>query len=230
MTKRVLLGKYKVVDTHYKFNVGDVVYLVDDDGSANPWFSKLKECERFPHTNSHPVHMSKVECIGKPKFKVGDRVVAHSKTVDGWRTEPRVEDQYVVEVMTVGGETRYTVREDLHGVGGNYYGEEDLTLYKEENEMKPSMTVTRENLSKDKVYVVKQTGGHSFKIGDTLALLRDDNTNSPEFYMLNNKTRTQYVYLGDLKEFGAEAEITELTMQEIADKLNINVETLRIKE
>lgn len=99
----------------------------------------------------------------------------------------------------------------------------DIELIKEN-----TMEVTRENLNAHTIYVV--TKDSSFYKGTEVRLYEDDKSSSPKFKDLDTG-RELYESIANLAVLGyEEEEIKEVTLQEIADALGVEVSTLRIKE
>lgn len=81
MTEKIVGAKYKLVKRHSVYNIGDIIYLVEDDGTDIPFFSLRKEDDRRNNYDSvHCVTMDKVVLFEEPKkqesptFNKGDKV------------------------------------------------------------------------------------------------------------------------------------------------------------
>lgn len=123
------------------------------------------------------------------KFKVGDKVVPHKKSVgrpleqcDYWNSA-REEGQpylYVLEYGSIGiSEYVYTLHSDQFGFGGNFYKEEDLTLYVEEADKKPKQESVKTMENKT----------HKYEVGQKVRIRRDLNVEK-SYGMHHNRLET----------------------------------------
>lgn len=61
-TRRRVGAAYRVIKPSHEFNEGEIIYLIDNDGSDLPWFSYLKKTNG--HDFCHPMYMDYVEFLG----------------------------------------------------------------------------------------------------------------------------------------------------------------------
>ena len=162
------------------------------------------------------------------EFKVGDKVRV-SYGVDGaeWVTT-------IVEVRHSSYGDQYRLSEWRNGQAGKQFWSIDylfkLTKLEENETMTPAMEVTRENLSDKKVYVLKQDHIFGGKKGTAVVLDEDDGSNNPYFKIVNSNELSKPIGLVFLAEYGAEPEVTELTLEQVAQKFGLDTSSIRIKE
>lgn len=150
-------------------------------------------------------------------FKLGDKV----KRVSG-RTNSGMEAGETGVVYEIYHPGFFDVKMDknnaiAHGCAMQYY-----ELVKES-----TMEVTRENLNNHTIYVL--TKDSSFLKGTEIRLVEDDTSDCPKFESLDAH-KQMYESITNLEVFGTEPKLTEVTLEEVAEAMGIDVKQLRIKE
>ena len=153
-------------------------------------------------------------------FNIGDRVRIIEGQISGLFGFPTACIATVVEPV-IG--SKVTVK---YGGTKGYANPENIELIKE-NEM----TVTVDSVNDHTIYVVA-TDSEAFEEGTEVRLTYNDNTNCPKFADLTDSDREYYVGLESLDVFGQprKKELREVTLEEVADLLGVDVSTVRIKE
>lgn len=215
---RNINDKYKVIkDGHFKFHLGDVVYLKDDDDSENPWFGKSVGHDP-KHTNSYPVTISrflkKVEEKEMTKFKKGDKVRLkedYSSKLKGY--------EFVID----------SVLNKNHNTGEYLVYGGGIVVYARRLELVQEHKVTRENLNVHTIYEIVESNS-CFPKGTLVRLLEvPEDPESFKAYKLDTSDYFWYSYR-DIKIHGTEDKVNEYTLEQIAEKFGVDVKSVRIKE
>ena len=154
------------------------------------------------------------------EFKAGDKVRVNYEGYASWNTE-------IASTRTSGysRETQYKLKEWRDGnPGGLHWSNSKLNM---ELIKENTMEATRENLNTHTIYVAK--GNSYFKKGTEVRVKHDDGSNVPLFATLDGSME-YYVHIDEFTIFGTEPEIKEVTLEEVAESMGIDVKQLRIKE
>lgn len=235
MSERKVGDAYKVLKKSWTWEVGSTVYLTDDDGTQNPWFSPVKGVDRsssFPCTIDGK--LQKIEEKKMTSIKEGDVVTivddsSRNSTgfAEGWITNGAFKGftgyagNVTHDYVSVFPTKEAALKDDLHADGG-YYGRHNLKNV----ELKEK---TMENLEVGDI--LKNSHGRDYD-REVIAVFEELDVK----YAVTADTDDRDVSLNRISHLQDDGwnvkndEVKELTLEEVAKLAGIDVSNLRIKD
>lgn len=206
--KRVVGAKCQVTKDGVYFKSGEYVYLSEDDGSGCPWFNSKPGVFGRTAAGSHPLSISRVKFLSGEEemnqIEAGKLVVITANTN---YSRNKVGDVGVTQADVDGGSVRVFVP-----------GNGKMSVWTKHREMEEVKTLVKADLSyKREVIRVQNVDGIDYVI------TKDSDDGKVNINSLESLTATGWA--PESKEV-----ITELTLEQVADKFDIDVKNLRIKE